>query len=709
MAKAPRGRRAEKQKKAEADTISVKSTDFIPTKASEPASESKEQLTAPQEVTPFFGLVDSTELEYFKQAESTLNINAFENADERLGFISSVFEESKGKELKLATNQICSKLFERLILSANSKQVKQLFRAFNGHFTSLCNQKYSSHVMETFLVRCASMIEKEILKDGTEQEDEDEDEDDDDQAFVSMENVFLFMLAELKPSLKTMMSHQYSSHVLRVMLLILAGKQMPSSVESNSILRSKKSKIARKMIDIKDNEDYKRAYQIPSAFKEELSDVLRIMIRGQDSASLRELAIDKISSPVLQMLIQLEGLVDKDRAFWCMTFAKSDEPKNSKEESFVEYLLSDPVGSHFFETAMSTQRMKNIERLYNFYMKDRILKLAKRETTGVFVVRMLLKKLKPADQKQILDDLVPALNELIVNNLEIGSSIIDCSIERNDYLKNDIIAKFFQFFNRSIGEDSSETEERNQILENVLRLSTSTLGNTKDDWPTADERRRSLFAEKLISYDKQFLEASLEGLIALPEERLIQMCKHGVFSHVVESCLDVKRSDILLRKRFLNIIGSHIVDLSCNAQGSHIVDKLWFFTIKLNMYKDRMAKSLFEEKEKVKNSMYGKQVWKNWSMEMYSRRYGDWKRVIKDLELEYFPPTEPEVKKDLKETRTGGLGGDKQSKNRPAPSGHRIGEVHSDRKRNFEQFNYDDINVIEQETKKLKNKGRNRT
>ncbi|GME95183.1 unnamed protein product [[Candida] boidinii] len=452
--------------------------------------------------------------------------------------------------------------------------------------------------------------------------------------------------------MKQMIPNQYASHVLRVLLLILAGKELPSSIESNSILRSKKSKIARKMIEIKDSTDYQRSFQTPSSFQDELTDTLKIIYKDQTSKSLREMAIEKVASPVIQLLVQLEGLVDKKRSFWCLIFNDYEVESDKKEEAFVEYLLSDPVGSHFLEVAIDSQRHKNVERLYNYYMKDRVLKLAKRETTGAFVIMTLLKKMKPNHQIELLDQLVPHLNELIVNNLEIGKSVVDCSIARNNYKKDEIISKFIQFFNKDLSSSSNTEEEGNegkdsgndkvqsQLLENVLRLSTSTLGNTRDDWPTAEERRRALFLEKLISYDDKILMAVIEGLLDLPVERLIQMCCHGVFSHVVENVLIPERVDFITRKKILNRLMNHIIELTCNAQGSHIVDKLWPFTTKLNVYKDRIAEELINNKEMVKKSVYGKLVWKNWSLDMYIRRRGDWKRLIKEQELEKFPPKE---------------------------------------------------------------------
>lgn len=79
-----RGRRAEKSKAEPAD-VPVKSE-----YSAEAASVAASQNQGPSEiVSPFFGLVDANEVDYFKLAESTLNINAFEAPEERDGFIRS--------------------------------------------------------------------------------------------------------------------------------------------------------------------------------------------------------------------------------------------------------------------------------------------------------------------------------------------------------------------------------------------------------------------------------------------------------------------------------------------------------------------------------------------------------------------------------------------------------------------------------------------
>lgn len=544
-------------------------------KAAEISGNFEESANSGATPNTFYGVLDTAELEYFKQAESTLAIDTFETPDEKYQFINSVIEESKGKELKLATSQICSKLMERIIMESDESQLKEIFKTFNGFYFNLACHKYSSHVLETLLIRGAAQVEAEILTPEFRVNDNEE--------FVLMESLFLFMINELQPNLKFMVNHQYASHVLRVLILILSSKTLPSTTQNNSTLRSKKSKIARKMIDIKDNDNYNRVYKTPDSFKltlrEMLSEIYKSFTSGVEQGSsnfskistanimkFRELCVDKIGSPVIQLIIQVEGIFDRDRSFWHLIFSDTEE-KDSKEEAFVEYLLSDAVGSHFLQNVISFTRLRYAERLYNLYMRDRIPKLAKRDSTGAFVLQAFLKILNSKEVKEIMSELVPDLSVLLNSNMEFGTEIIDASIRQDNYLRDDIIEQLM------IKYYPKDSEDKN-ILESCLLLSSSTLGNTRDDWPTAEERRRSLFLEKLIDYDDCFLNSTIESMLKLPAARLLQMAYHGVFSHVVEHVLQVKRVELIQRKLLLNVLCPDIVNLACNAYGSHIVDKL---------------------------------------------------------------------------------------------------------------------------------------
>ncbi len=81
---------------------------------------------------PFYGLLDEDEQEYFKRADSMLELNQFANEDEKTLFLTSIYQEAKGKELKIVNSQSCSRLMERLIMMSTSSQLKSLFQTLNG-------------------------------------------------------------------------------------------------------------------------------------------------------------------------------------------------------------------------------------------------------------------------------------------------------------------------------------------------------------------------------------------------------------------------------------------------------------------------------------------------------------------------------------------------------------------------------------------------
>ena len=81
---------------------------------------------------PFYGLLDSNEQQYFREAYNTLKSNSFKDDEERQLFIDNVYTEVEGKELKLACSQSCSRMLEGLILASSPVQIKRIYGKFKG-------------------------------------------------------------------------------------------------------------------------------------------------------------------------------------------------------------------------------------------------------------------------------------------------------------------------------------------------------------------------------------------------------------------------------------------------------------------------------------------------------------------------------------------------------------------------------------------------
>lgn len=131
-----RGRRADKKRKREEDEIVPKLEPPTFNFANDvdtglDGHQFHDSFTERPEI-PFYGMLDEDDQEYFKRADTMLELNQFANAEERSLFLASVYKEAKGKELKIANSQSCSRLLERLVCMSTPIQLKELFQKFTG-------------------------------------------------------------------------------------------------------------------------------------------------------------------------------------------------------------------------------------------------------------------------------------------------------------------------------------------------------------------------------------------------------------------------------------------------------------------------------------------------------------------------------------------------------------------------------------------------
>lgn len=132
-----RGRRANKKRKREEEEneMDLERPKFNFANGAETAVEGPHfhgSFTERPPAIHFYGMLDDEEQEYFKRADSMLELNQFANAEERNLFLASVYKEANGKELKIANSQSCSRLLERLICISTPSQLKTLFQKFTG-------------------------------------------------------------------------------------------------------------------------------------------------------------------------------------------------------------------------------------------------------------------------------------------------------------------------------------------------------------------------------------------------------------------------------------------------------------------------------------------------------------------------------------------------------------------------------------------------
>lgn len=132
-----------------------------------------------------------------------------------------------------------------------------------------------------------------------------------------MSDLILSITKELLPSLPTLIQSPFSSHPIRVLLLLLSGRPIPAATDSGpSALRSKRSTkyakshgttkaIVQNEGETETAEDARRG--VPVEFEVVLKEFWGSVRERVGEQEIRALGVEQVAGPVIQMLIELES------------------------------------------------------------------------------------------------------------------------------------------------------------------------------------------------------------------------------------------------------------------------------------------------------------------------------------------------------------------------------------------------------------------
>ncbi|CAZ82719.1 unnamed protein product, partial [Tuber melanosporum] len=381
-----------------------------------------------EEDTHFYGLLTEDESEYFRKADEILELNQFGGENERALFIANVWKEADGKELKIANSQGCSRLLEKLILMSSPSQLRSLWQKFTGHFLNLAQHRFASHCCEMLFQRSVGIASKETQDDYV-------DDTATDVFFASMESSFLCMLSELEPQLKHLCTDRFASHIVRGLLLLLSGQP----VSSSDLVQSRKKERITLSAGVAPIPEPAEKIPVPQSFHDAVGKILAATAGSMSTEEIRSMAVHQIGGPTLQVLMQLEmGRSRKDRKtkgaskegtlLGKLTGISTEDEKSGESESssFFNNLLYDPVGSHLAEKIVVCAPKKVFNKLYNAFFKGRIGSLARNETAG-FAVQRILERLEKHMLEEALGEILPQVKGLIERSqVAVVKALIDC-------------------------------------------------------------------------------------------------------------------------------------------------------------------------------------------------------------------------------------------------------------------------------------------
>lgn len=483
-----------------------------------------------------------------------------------------------------------------------------------------------------------------------------------------MENLFLYTINELQGNLGFLLTDRFGSHTLRVLLVILSGQALDQASSRSNIGSKRKEHIS---INGTEGGKQKKSLEkraVPTSFTTALETMMQESIAGLDTDYLRTLATHPIGNPSLQLLLHLDlQHFGKQRAKDEQSIIHKLLPDESLAEgtesaSFINGLIFDTIGSRLLETIIEDAPGKLFKTLYRDYFKDRVGSLARNEIAG-YVVAKLLERLGKEDLQKACENIIPQLPNLAERG---RTSIIRTLIERciargvdtaqlaaalrTAYTQDDgatfSIGKLLDIptpveptvqtssarsAHSAEAPDKSKyvPEPNNDVDPKTLAPLDTNQSATSAIPTTATTLHASLLAQTMLQAQGPMSLMVFDAINALPPTLLLSIACTPTLSPILQTSLTIPNAPVMFRRKLIKSFYSHIFSLSIDSAGSHLVDAIWGGTQGMAFVRERIAEELAENETALRESPYGRKVWRNWWMDLHKRRRGEWVKKIR--------------------------------------------------------------------------------
>ncbi|KAI8581582.1 hypothetical protein K450DRAFT_232018 [Umbelopsis ramanniana AG] len=587
----------------------------------------------------FFGFLDADVQQYFKSVEQTLDDPPFETTQDQQLFVANVYTEVQDKELVLATDHTCSLVLEKLLKISSDFELRVFMDRLTGRYAELFTHRFASHVCQTLLTLGADSAEREARGESVPGPDEGAKESGDVGVLLSMEELVLSLCKELKPQLCSLISDPFASHVIRVLLYLLAGKRIDEDSDVKGQLRSKKSQ---KYRNTNNNKDIKLSTKasptrvVPKSFTDMLHELTRELTEGLSETVIRTLAVHRVANPVLQLLLELQPETEDgqnardmiiDRILWGIVSDESTQ-SNHDRDSWFETLLRDQVGSHLLEVILKTASPSVYNKIFVTYFRNRLVKLCHHPVAN-FVVQQLFVNARTTVQLELMvEEAVPGFADYLkFGKVGVIRSLVDACCNMKSCEKQ-IVSGLADAFG------THSPTERKDFINCVIRMW------TYQQWIHAtDEEKGSLkkfhmqgalIIQTLMKLPEEHNTIVVSSFLAQPQAITYRWIFDPTGSRVYESILSSPNANLKIKKKILRNLEDKYHEISMDKFGSHLMDQCWKVA-DIDM-KAKIAQDLVNHEYDLSKNFFGKYILRNCNIDHFKRKREEWEEREKGIE-----------------------------------------------------------------------------
>ncbi|ONK65403.1 uncharacterized protein A4U43_C07F36740 [Asparagus officinalis] len=600
--KSSKGNRFNKQRRGGGrDLESKKMKSPTPAK---PGDSSRQQITLRKRVDP-------ETAKYFTEIARLFESNEVD-LEERSAICGNALEESRGKEVELATDMIISHTLQILVEGCDLEQLCAFLRSCAKDFPSIAMDKFGSHVAEAAL----SSLAKHLQDEGS----------------ISMIEDTLNKLCQMVVTdTIRIMCCSYGSHVLRSLLCLCKGVPVDISKEFHvtkpSAILSERLNFASAQQSGHNTENFQHCFTAVFNF------LVREMLKcaKDEIATLR---VDKYSSFVLQTILKLLVGDDRELLHAILTIIGCEE-NDTAEGMFIEAerkkhviaLLEDTSFSHLFEVVIKVAPASVYDKFLNELFKGSLFEISSLHC-GNFVVQALVSSAKTKDEVALIwEELGSKLEEL----LEIGKPGVVASVLATCQRLQINIHECCQALAAAV---SSKSESTSCIVPHLLFLESYFRQKSHWTWPFGDKMHTlgCLMLQTVFRCSKKFIQSYSTSISSMDIDHILETAKDAGGCRVLESFFCSEASP---KHKFevITKLQGNFAELAMHPSSSFTVEKC--FTASDVPLKETIASELVAVQSDLSKTKHGPYLLKKLDIDGFASRPEQWKRSQASKETIY--------------------------------------------------------------------------
>ncbi|XP_057505237.1 pumilio homolog 23 [Actinidia eriantha] len=574
----------------------------VPAKNIKDSKISKDQKASFPQTSFVRKQVDPEAAKYYSEIENVI-AGTEVDLEERSIVCSNALEESRGKEVELATDYVISHTFQTLLEGCDVDHLCEFLQSCAKDFPCIAMDRSGSHVAETALKSLAMHLQ-------------------DDKSYSLIEETLTIICQVIVDNPVEMMCNCHGSHVLRSLLCLCKGVPLDSpefhATKSSSVL-AERLNFRPSRLERNDSEYMEQGFP----------DLLKFLVSGMLNCSridVSTLQTDQYSSLVLQTALKL--LVGhEEELLRIIPILLGCKMENIVEGNFIEItsvqnlrsLMKETAYSHLMEVILEVAPEALYNELFTKVFRNSLVRMSSHHC-GNFVVQALVSHARSKGHMELIwEELGPKFKDLLgMGKPGVIASVIAASQRLHSHEQ-----KCSQALAAAV---CSANESSGCIVPRLLFLDSyfSCQDKSNWNWPNGVKIHvmGSLILELVFKFPSAFIQPYITSITSMEAGHVLEASKNSGGQRVIEAFLSSNASGKQKHKLIVKLRG-HFGELALYPSGSFTVEKC--FNASNVSQREAIVSELLPVQTELSKTKQGPPLLRKLDVDGFAQRPDQWK------------------------------------------------------------------------------------